>query len=227
MQQKKTIIRTVAAAALAACAFGAQAQTAGTWWGSVGATRIAPDVSSGTLSAPSSPNTQIDVGADTQLTFAVGRMLTDHWGVEVPIGFGFKHEVTGAGSINGVGRIATIHALPISVFAQYRFLEPTSRWRPYVMLGLTYAHFYDEKGSATLNAINPANPPGGSTGLKVDDRFGIAPGLGVVFWVNERWYVDASYAKTFLKTTTTLSTGQKIDAKLDPDVWRLSVGMKF
>lgn len=227
MQEKKPIIRAVAAAALAACAMGAQAQSAGTWWGSVGATRIDPHTSSGTLSPPSAPDTRIDVGPDTQATFAVGRMLTDHWGVEVPIGFGFRHEITGAGSINGVGRIATIHALPISVFAQYRFLEANSRWRPYVMLGLTYAHFYDEQGSATLNAINPANPPGGSTQLHVEDRWGLTPGVGVVFWVNDRWFVDASYAKSFLKTTTTLSTGQKIDAKLDPDVWRLSVGMKF
>lgn len=224
--EQKTMIRTACAAALAACAFGAQAQVAGTWWGSVGATRIAPHVSSGDLSAPSSPGTKVDIGPDTEPTLAVGRMITDHWGVEVPIGFGFRHEVTGAGSISGVGHLGYIHVLPVSVFGQYRFREPTARWRPYAMLGLTYAHFYGEQGSATLNGINPANPPGG-TQLHADDRFGLTPGVGVIFWINDRWFVDGSYAKSFLKTTTTLSSGQKIDTKLDPDVWSLSVGMKF
>jgi outer membrane protein len=226
MQTKKTMIRAAAAALLAAGAFAAQAQTAGSWWASLGATRISPDVSSGTLSPPSSPGTMINVGPDTEATLAVGRMITDHWGVEVPIGLGFKHEVTGSGSIAGVGHIAEIHALPISIFGQYRFREPTARWRPYAMLGLTYAYFYGEQGSATLNAINPINPPGG-TQLDVKSRFGLTPGLGVVFFINDRWFVDGSYAKSFLKTTTTLSSGQKIDVTLNPDVWTLSVGMKF
>ena len=94
------------------------------------------------------------------------------------------------------------------------------------MLGLTYAHFYDERGSATLNALNPINPPGG-TGLSVDSKFGLTPGLGVTAMVTERWFVDLQYARSFLRTTTTLSSGQRIDTKLDPDVYRISVGARF
>ena len=117
-------------------------------------------------------------------------------------------------------------ALPISVFAQYRFLEPAARFRPYVMLGLTYAHFYDETGSATLNALNPANPPGG-TGLSVKSKWGLTPGFGVTAMLTERWYVELHYARSFLKTTTTLSSGQRIDTKLDPDVYHIGVGVRF
>lgn len=218
--------KILAFAVLAASALGAQAQSAGTWFGTIGATRIAPNVSSGTLSPPAPPGTTVDIGADTQPVLSVGRMLTDHWSVEVPIGFGFKHEITGNGGIAGVGRIGTVKVLPISVFAQYRFLEPTARFRPYVMLGVTYAHFYDEHGSATLNALNPINPPGG-TGLSVASRFGLTPGLGVTVNVNPRWFVDLQYARSFLKTTTTLSSGQQIDTKLDPDVYRIAVGYRF
>jgi outer membrane protein len=95
------------------------------------------------------------------------------------------------------------------------------------MLGLTYAYNYGERGSAALNGVNPANPPGGSTQLDVDSRFGLTPGLGLTFDINARWFVDAQYAKSFLKTKATLSTGQSIEAKVNPNVYRLAVGMRF
>ena len=226
MNNNKSIIRAVAVAALAVAALSAHAQVAGTRMFSIGATRIAPNTSSGTLSAPSPPGTMVDVGADTQPTIALGYMLTDHWAVEVPIGLVFKHSITGTGAIDGVGQIGTVKALPISVFAQYRFLEPTARLRPYAMLGLTYAKFYGERGSATLNALNPINPAGG-TGLSVESRFALTPGLGVTAMINDRWFVDLHYSRSFLRTTTTLSSGQTISTRLNPDAYTISVGTSF
>lgn len=226
MHKNKSLFRIAAAALLAAGAFGAQAQSAGSWMVMGGVTRISPNVSSGDLSPPSSPGTKVDISGDTEPTLSVVRMLTDHWSVEVPIGFGFKHRINGAGSIAGTGEIGTVKALPISVFAQYRFLQPTSRVRPYAMLGVTYAHFYDAHGSAALNGLNPLDPPGG-TGLSVASRFGLTPGLGVTAMINDRWFVDLQYAHSFLKTKATLSTGQTIDTRLNPDAYRLAVGMRF
>lgn len=223
---KKLLARAAAAALLAGAACAVPAQTAGTWFGGFGVTRIAPNTESGNLSPPSAPNTKVDIASDTQPTFFVGYMLTDNWSVEVPIGFGFEHDINGAGAISGVGRIGTTKVLPVSLFAQYRFLEPQARFRPYVLGGITYAYFYDETSSATLSALNPANPPGGTT-MDIDSRFGWSLGLGVTATITERWFVDLHYARTWLKTTTTLSSGQKIDTKLDPDVWTLSVGYRF
>ncbi|GAB3771149.1 outer membrane beta-barrel protein [Ramlibacter monticola] len=227
MHNNEILCRLLAAATLALGAAGAHAQgAAGSWFGGIGVTHIAPDVSSGNLSPPSAPGTQIDVDSDTQPTIFIGRMITDNWSVEVPIGLGFKQKIQGAGAIAGVGQIATVRTLPITVFAQYRFFEPTQRIRPYVMLGLTYTYNHDEQGSATLNAVNPINPPGG-TQIDVENRFSLTPGLGVTAMINERWFVDAQYAKSFLKTKTTLNTGQTIEAKIDPNVFRLAVGMRF
>jgi outer membrane protein len=183
-------------------------------------------VSSDALTPPSSPGTTVDIGANTQPTLAVGRMLTDHWAVEVPIGGGYKHSITGTGAIAGVGEIGTVKALPASVFVQYRFLAPTARIRPYAMLGLTYAKFYGERGSATLNSINPLNPPGGTT-LSVESRFALTPGFGVMAMINDKWFVDLQYERSLLKTTTTLSTGQSISTRINPDVYQISVGMLF
>jgi outer membrane protein len=226
MQNRNTLIRFAVAALLAGGAAAAHAQAAGQWLLMGGVTRISPNVSSGDLSPPSAPGTKVDIDGDTQPTLSVVRMLTDQWSVEVPIGFGFKHRITGAGAIAGVGEIGTVKALPISVFGQYRFGQPAARVRPYAMLGVTYAHFYDAHGSAALNGVNPLSPPGG-TGLSVASRFGITPGVGVTAMINDRWFVDLQYVHSFLKTTAKLSTGQTIDTRLNPDAYRVAVGMRF
>ncbi len=85
-------------------------------------------------------------------------------------------------------------------------------------------YFHNAKGSATLNAINPV---GGSTGLKVDSQLALSPGLGMSVKLDEKWFLNLSWAKTFLKTTTTLSTGQTIDTTLNPSVTTQGVGMRF
>lgn len=213
---------TAAVMGLSASAF---AQKAGTISVSVGVTMLAPEVSSGNLSAPSLPNTQVDVNSNTQLTGAVNYMLTDNINIHVPLGLGFKHKVTGAGAIAGVGTIAETKALPITLLGQYRFLAAESKFRPYVGAGLTYAVFYKEKGTGVLTALT--NPGGPATTVSFQSKIAPTIQLGGLFNFTEKWYVDASYTKTFLTTKGTLSTGQTIDVKLNPNGYTLQVGYKF
>jgi len=221
---KKTIL---ALSCLAALGSTAHAQPAGSWLIQGGLTRIAPDVSSGNLSAPSPAGTQVDVGSDTRLTAQLTYVYNPNWAVAVPLGTGFKHKLYGAGAISGTGQIGTVSALPISVFGQYRFGESNDKVRPYAMLGLSYVRFHDAAGSAALNGLNPANPVGGSTGLSVDSRWALSTGLGLSVQLDDKWFVDVSWAKTYLKTTTTLSTGQTIGTTLNPGITTLGVGMRF
>lgn len=220
---KKILLTLAALGSLSA----AQAQQAGSWLIQGGMTRVAPSVSSGTLSAPSPSGTTVDVGADNQATAQVTYMVDQNWAIAVPLGLGFKHKLYGTGAIAGVGQIGTVTATPVSVFAQYRFGESNAKFRPYAMLGLSYAYFHDAKGSATLNGLNPLNPVGGSTGLKVDSKFALSPGLGMAYQLDGRWFVDVSYAKSMLKTTTTLSTGQSINTTLNPAIFTLGIGMRY
>lgn len=216
----------VALVALLAACQAAQAQSAGTWLVRAGATHIAPDVTSGNLSA-SPPGTQVDVDSASQLTGGVTYMLSDNLAVDVPLGLPFKHDVVGAGTfLGGVGKLAETRALPATVIAQWRFGQANARWRPYVGAGLTYAIFYKERTTAAMNAATggtAANP----TTVKFDDRAGLTLQLGASFAINEKWFFDASVAKTFLKTTGRLSTGQTIDVKLDPLSVSIGLGMKF
>jgi outer membrane protein len=220
-------IKISAALVAVMVAGGAHAQWAdGKWMVGVGAQQISPQVKSGALDAPSAPNTQIDIKSDTQPILWITRMIDDHWSVELPINGGFKHDIVGDGAIAGVGKIGSIKALPITVFGQYRFMEPNAKFRPYVQLGITYAKFYGARGSATLDALNPINPPGG-TGLSADSKWALSPGVGVTIALTDKYFADVQYVKTFLKTTSHLSTGQNISTKIDPDAIRIGVGMRF
>jgi len=50
---------------------------------------------------------------------------------------------------------------------------------------------------------------------------------GVSIALTDRWFVDLAYYKTFVKTRNTLSTGQHIDVKLNPDVFTIGIGYRF
>ncbi|HJV60139.1 MAG TPA: OmpW family outer membrane protein [Albitalea sp.] len=214
------------AAAAFLCAGSAQAQSAGSWLARVGATKITPHVNSGDLSAPSLGGTKVDIKSDTQLSGGITYMVTDNFAVDLPLSLPFKHEIVGDGAIAGVGKIGETRALPITLLAQYRFLDAQAKFRPYVEAGATYAKFYKEKSTATLSALTggtPANP----TTLKVDSKLAATFGIGASMSVAERCFVSAGFTKTLLKTRATLSTGQTLDAKLDPTSVSIAVGYRF
>ena len=132
----------------------------------------------------------------------------------------------GDGAIAGVGKVGETKVLPATVFAQYRFGEANASFRPYLGLGVTYAKFFKERTTATLNALSggtPANP----TTADIDDRFGLTPQVGFVYNFNERWFVDAAYYKSFLKTRTHLSSGQSVSIRLNPTVFAVGIGYRF
>lgn len=224
-----TATALLVAVAVLCTANSVQAQTAGTFSVSAGVTHLSPSVKSGSLSAltlaGTVPNAQVDIGNNTQATAALNYMATDALNLHLPLNFGFRHEVTGAGSIANMGKLADTRVLPITLIAQYRFMAPNAAFRPYVGLGLTYANFYKEKGTGLLTALT--NPGGSATSLKFEDKLAPTVQLGGVLQLNDRWFVEGSYSKTFLKTQAKLSTGQSIEVRLNPDAFTLQVGYRF
>jgi outer membrane protein len=208
----------------------AYAQKAGTWMARVGATTISPHVTSQCLSAPDymdgpSGCSKADVGSNSQLSGGVSYMYTDHWAVDVPLALPFKHKIIGAGSLTGMGDMAEVKVLPMTVFFQYRFNEANAKFRPYLGLGVTYAHFFDETGSGKLTATT--NPGGPGTTLGVDSKWGLTPQIGGIISLGEKWFIDVHYSRTKLSTTTHFSTGQHLDLALDPVSYGVDIGYKF
>ena len=204
----------------------AQAQTAGTTLLRGGVTEIKPHVESGDLSAPSLPDTQADIKSSTRVGGGLTYMLTDHVAVDLPFAAPFKHEIDGAGSISGVGKIGEVKALPITLLGQYRFLDPDATWRPYLGAGLTYAKFYKGRSTAALTALTGGSPADPTT-LSVESKFAATFEVGARYAIDAHWFLDATLLHTFLKTRTTLSTGQTLDTRLNPDTYSLSAGYAF
>jgi outer membrane protein len=222
----KRVSQLVAAATVLAGAGWAQAQSAGAIIVYLGATQIKPDVQSGDLTAPSQPGTKADIKADTRLTGAITYMWSDKVSLDLPLSAGFKHDMVGAGALEGVGKIAEVKALPVTLLVQYRLFGATEPLRPYVGIGPTYAKFYAARSTAVLTALTggtPANP----TTVSMKSKWGLTAQVGVSANLAPRWSLDLSVLKTALKSSATLSTGQSLDAKIDPVSFSAGVGYQF
>ena len=222
---KNTVKLLALAAALTVASAASAQQTAGTWLGTLGINKITPKVDSGDVSAPALPGTKADVGSDTKPRFAIAYMVTDNISGEVDLGLPYKHDLIGAGAIQGSGKLGTSEVLPPTAFVQYRFLPANAMFRPYVGLGVTYAMFQKETGSGQLTALLNTGGPG--TTFKLDDKWALSYQIGGTVKINEKWFVDATVIKTKLKTKVYFSTGQTQDVRLDPLAVSVSIGYNF
>ena len=200
------------------------AQTAGQWSYKVGETLVMPKVGSGDLSGPGPTGIKLDVGRAYAPIVSGSYMLTDHVAAELILSAPFRHDITGKGTYDGVGKIASMQMSMPSLFLQYRFQEPTATLRPYLGAGVTYAHFSGATTTTTLDALL------GPTSMSVDDRLGLAAQIGAIYRLNDRWFIDANVTKTFLKTRFIFTSGcteRTLEARLDPVSINVSVGYQF
>ena len=210
----------------ATLATSAHAQSQGSWLVRGGVVQLSPQVTSGNLTAPSLAGVQSDVSKGTQIGGGITYMWTNNLAIDLPWALPFKHDLYGAGSIAGVGKIGDTKAIPATLMLQYRFGEAGAVFRPYLGIGATYAKFDGERSTATLSALTggtPANP----TKLSIESKLTNTFQIGGVYKIDERWFVDGSITKTPLSTRNTLSTGQTLDIKLNPIGVSLGVGMRF
>lgn len=225
----KTKFLLGAAATLATlfAASSACAQSAGSIVVYGGAVQIRPQVESGDLTAPSLAGTKVDVKKASQIVGGITYYWTDHISIDLPLTFvPFKHDVVGAGAIEGVGKLGTVKALPMTLLAQYRFGEANSILRPYIGAGVSYGYFFKPKATATLSGITGGTPSNPTT-LSMKSRFGSTLELGLAYNVTRDWSASLSATKSFLKTTGSLSTGQTIETTLDPVSIKFGIGYRF
>ena len=219
----KFLLGAVASLLVTGSAF---AQSAGSIVVYGGAAQITPHIESGDLTAPSLAGTKIDVKKATSFVGGITYYWTDNISIDLPISLPFKHDVVGAGAIEGVGKLGTVKSLPATLLAQYRFGEANSAFRPFVGAGVTYGYFYKPKSTATLSGITgdtPSNP----TTLSMKSRFGTTLEVGAAYNLTKDWSASLSFTKTFIKTTGSLSTGQTIETTLDPVSIKFGVGYRF
>ncbi len=190
-----------------------QAAAAGDWILRVGVSNVRPNDSSGDLSG--SPGGQVAVDGDTQPSVTVTYMLSDSLGIEVLASLPFTHDINGAGTLAGAGKVGETSQLPPTVSLQHYF-SPQASTRPYVGIGLNYTTFFDESTTGAL----------AGTSLKLDDSFGIALQAGVDVDINPEWFFNADLRYIQISTTATTALGT-VDVDIDPWVFTLGIGTTF
>jgi outer membrane protein len=108
---------------------------------------------------------------------------------------------------------------------EYNFLDASSRWRPYIGVGVNYTTFYDRDSTAAGNAAS-----GGPTKLSLTASVGPAATAGVTYRISDRWAAHASYSLSQVKTNLTADTDGVIRTtriSFGPEALVVSVGYSF
>lgn len=211
----------VAALVLGSLSGGAWAHEAGEFFIRAGTATVRPtEGANGTLGSLNGFN----VSNNTQLGLTFTYMATDNLGVELLAATPFRHTIgTGA-----TGNIATVHQLPPTLMAQWYFGEATSKFRPYVGVGVNYTTFFDEK-------FNDTGGDAGLSDLSLKDSWGVAGQVGVDYLINRDWLLNASVWYMDIDTKARYkSDGSVLPAKsyndtvrIDPWVFMFSAGYRF
>lgn len=170
--------------------------------------------------------------SNTQLGITFDYQYTDNIVFELIAATPFSHHVVGAGNLTGVGDITDVHLasvkhLPPTLVAQYHFLEPNAKFRPFIGAGLNYTVFFDEEASSTLKAVLNTD----DVKVELDSSFGIALQAGFNYHLNEKWGIHAMVSKMDINTDASVYADKtKVltsDVELDPVVAMVGVKYKF
>ena len=164
--------------------------------------------------------------SNTQLGITIDYKYSDNIVFELIAATPFSHEVDGSGGLEGAN-IASIKHLPPTLVTQYHFMDASSKFRPFVGLGLNYTIFFDESGSDALKTtLNTQDVK-----VKLDNSFGFALQAGFNYNFNQKWGLHATITKIDINTDTTVyADGAKAltaDVKLDPLVTMVGLKYKF
>ncbi len=212
--------------ALLACAAFAAASTPafaeqGDWLVRLRGIVVAPTETSSAVT-PGFPDATVSVSNAVMPELDFTYFLADNLGAELILAT-TPHDISGEGSLVGLGKIADTMALPPTLTLQYHFL-PNAEVRPYVGVGVNYTIFYSE--DATMALIDAVGP----TAVSLDDSVGVAFQAGVDIDITERIFFNADIKYIDIDTTATLNSGgtiNTVDVELDPIVAGVGVGIRF
>jgi outer membrane protein len=230
--QKNFVMLTVATAATMATAAAALADDVPSNSARIGVYSVFYHVKADDLSGPYvPPGANIDAKNVETLYLAYVRRLSEHFDVELTLGYPPLQKTVGKGpatlgSVPYNGQtIATARWLAPTLLAEYMFLSEDSRWRPYVGIGVNYTDFYDRDSTAQGNAVS-----GGPTKLSLTSSVGVAGTVGLTYRIANNWNAYASYSATQVKTRLEADTAGVIRTthiNFGPQALVVAVGYSF
>lgn len=148
------------------------------------------------------PNSRASVGNAGAAALSLGRFINDYWAIEaLVLAAPFKHNVTGAGTIESLGVIAKTKQLPPTVIAHRYFGAPSNTFRPSLGLGLNHTRFFSTEATPALEAY-----VGGPTKVKLSPSTGLGAFAGGMLQVSPRWHINLLVGYVNVKTTAAITT---------------------
>jgi outer membrane protein len=191
------------------------AQNAGEFLVRGGVGYVSPNDKSGDLSGV--PGGKVDVMSATNAALTVTYLLTDRVGVELVGALPFKHDIKGAGTLAGAGKLASTRQLPPTVLLQYYF-NPQGGVRPYLGAGLNYTTFFNEK---TTGAI-------AGNSIDLTDSWGLAAEAGADIDLGGNWFANLAVWYMNIDTKATIGGGVgTVKVAINPWVGFAGVGYRF
>lgn len=223
----------------------AHAQTAGSTVVSLGWFRLMPNSSASPLMIDTiggrpvnleQPNTGAEIAAANTVGLSLEHFITDHIAAEFVLGLPPKHDVTGEKEFARYGEIGTVRQWSPAVLVKYHFLSATSKFRPYVGLGVNYTWFTSET-ITNQQFVHERFGPNASMTASAKSSWNPVFNVGANYKLSERWTVGLSVSYLPLSTTAALTTtnsaygGATITShtkiKINPLVTFLNVGYRF
>jgi outer membrane protein len=177
------------------------------------------------------PGLSLDVKNVNTVYFAYVRRLSANLDLELAAGYPPKTETVGKGPatigsvpFDGVV-VATAKWFSPTLLLNYKFLDESSSFRPYIGAGLNYTHFYDRTSTAEGNAVS-----GGPTSIDLSDSWGPAGTIGVTYRLPQNWSLDASYSMARVRSKLEANTSgavRRTTIDFKPSAWVLSAGYSF
>jgi outer membrane protein len=149
--------------------------------------------------------------------FSVGREINADWDLQLSLGYPPTHDIT--------LKVTNASALPPTLFANYKFGDTASAFRPFIGIGINYTMFDQPTSNSLNNSIN-----GGTTNAKLSDSWGLAAQVGATYKLSGPWTLNAAISTADVNTTLTTNTDgveRKTNIKFSPAAYILSVGYKF
>lgn len=159
------------------------------------------------------------------------RRLSSDFDLELALGYPPLSKVEGrgpatVGSVPYNGQtVSSARWLSPTLFFEYKFLPESSKFRPYIGVGVNYTAFYDRDSTAQGNA-----GLGGPTRLSLTSSLGPAGTAGLGYNVSGHWHLYTSYSISRVNTDITADTlgiVRTTRIKFGPQAWVVSAGYSF